>query len=99
MSSVYADFAIGWRNWCGARGNWQGARELAENWQLADVSKRATRVEFSVCLVLHEAAHFQRIDQARDDADITLRTRRRHAGNGVVWSAACATSLRLPRQS
>ena len=80
--------------------------------------KIATRVEFSVCLVLHEAAHFHRIDQslgvclvlheaahfhridqALDDADITLHTRRRHAGNGVVWSAACAASLRLPRQS
>ena len=99
MPSVYAQFAIGWRNWCGARGNLQGARGLIKNWQVADVGKRAIRVELSVCLVLHEATHFHRIDQARDDADITLHTRRRHAGNGVVWSAACATSLRLPRQS
>ena len=122
MPSVYAQFAIGWRNWCGARGNLQGASGLIKNWQVADVGKRAIRVELSVCLVLHEATHFHRIDQARDDAvlcssgsaitgllnkgvlcssacAITLHTRRRHAGNGVVWSAACATSLRLPRQS
>ena len=99
MPSVYAQFAIGWRNWCGARGNLLGARGLIKNWQVADVGKRAIRVELSVCLVLHDATHFHRIDQARDDADITLHTRRRHAGNGVVWSAACATSLRLPRQS
>ena len=64
MPSVYAQFAIGWRNWCGARGNLQGARGLIKNWQVADVSKRAIRVELSVCLVLHEATHFHRIDQA-----------------------------------
>ena len=37
MPSVYAQFAIGWRNWCGARGNLQGARGLIKNWQVADV--------------------------------------------------------------
>ena len=68
MPSVYAQFAIGWRNWCGARGNLQGARGLIKNWQVADVGKRAIRVELSVRLVLHEATHFHRIDQARDDA-------------------------------
>ena len=34
------------------------------------------RVELSVCLVLLEAIHFHRIDQALDDAAITLDTRR-----------------------
>ena len=122
MPSVYAQFAIGWRNWCGARGNLQGARGLIKNWQVADVGKRAIRVELSVCLVLHEATHFHRIDQAlhaprwpwacwrrrwrlnkgvlcSSACAITLHTRRRHAGNGVVWGAASAASLRLPRQS
>ena len=76
MPSVYAQFAIGWRNWCGARWDLQGVRGLIKNGLLADVGKRVIRVELSVCLVLLESLHFHRIDQALDDAAITLDTRR-----------------------
>ena len=99
MPSVHAQFAIGRRNWCRARRNLQGARGLIKNWLVADVGQRVIRVELRVCLVLLEAIHFHRIDQALDDAAITLDTRRLHEGNEVVWDAACATSLRLPHQS
>ena len=54
MPSVYAQCAIGWWNWCGAIGNLQGARGLIKNLQVAEVGKRAIRVELSVCLVLLE---------------------------------------------
>ena len=43
---------------------------------MADVGKRVIRVELSVCLVLLEAIHSHRIDQALDDAAITFNTRR-----------------------
>ena len=76
MPSVDAQFAIGRRNLCGARGNLQGARGLIKNELLADVGIRVIRVELSVCLVLLEAIHFHRIDQALDDAAITIDTRR-----------------------
>ena len=94
-----AQCAIGRRNWCRARRNLQGARGLINNWLVADVGQRVIRLELRVCLVLLEAIHFLGIDQALDDAAITLDTRRLDEGNEVVWDAACATSLGLPHQS
>ena len=100
MPSEDAQFAIRRRNWCRARRNLQGARGLIQNWLVADVGQRVIRVELRVCLVLLEAIHFHRIDQLLDDAAITLDLqpaydcRLRVEGNDVVWSAACATSLR-----
>lgn len=50
--------------------------------------------------MFHEAAHLQRIDQTRNDADITLHTRRRHAGNGCCAEVAAevAADKRCPLQ-
>ena len=42
MPSVDAQFPIGGRNWCRARGNLQGARGLIKNWLMADVGKRGS---------------------------------------------------------